>query len=55
VLTERLLNKLLHGPTLALRAAAVHPVGRQRRLALVHDILRLDRGRHLNAAEGGPR
>jgi len=55
VLTERLLNKLLHEPTLALRAAAVHPVGRRRRLALVNDILRLDRGRHLNVAEGGPR
>jgi glutamyl-tRNA reductase len=55
VLTERLLNKLLHGPTLALRAAAAQPGGRQRRLALVHEILSLDRSRNLRGAEGGPR
>jgi glutamyl-tRNA reductase len=55
VLTERLLNKLLHGPTLALRAAAARPGGRQRRLALVHEILSLDRSRNLRGAEGGPR
>jgi glutamyl-tRNA reductase len=55
VLTERLINKLLHGPTLALRAAAAEPVGRRRRLALVHDILSLDRSRNPRGAEGGAR
>jgi glutamyl-tRNA reductase len=55
VLTERLLNKLLHGPTLALRAAAVQPGPRRRRLALVHDILSLDRSRDPRGAEYGPR
>jgi glutamyl-tRNA reductase len=55
VLTERLLNKLLHGPTLALRAAAVQPGPRRRKLALVHDILSLDRSRDPRGAEYGPR
>jgi glutamyl-tRNA reductase len=54
VLTERLVNKLLHGPTLAMRAAAVQPRGRRRGLALVHDILSLDRARHPRGAESGP-
>jgi glutamyl-tRNA reductase len=51
-LTESIVNKLLHGPTVALREAAVGAQGLDSSQR-VFDVLRLDRGRHVEVRGHG--